>query len=177
MTSRENGEGRPQTLRAWFGRVADHARDLMRERVEDMARQAARILHEEFEQQATRMLHGEFESVLEQAEARLRRLAIFAGLIVAGAGLIVVGLAGAAGEWLGRAWLGQLAVGAILAVGAVVWRGLANSAAKRRAAEEALRAALAAAAHDAEQPSVASAGKAGWLAGRALAKQREAREN
>jgi multisubunit Na+/H+ antiporter MnhG subunit len=161
----EDGGDRPQSLREWFGRVADTARDLVRDRIEEAAKQAAQILDEEF------------SHALADAERRLRRLAIYAGMLAVGVALIAVGLAGAVGEWLGRPWLGELVVGAVLIVTAVVWLSLVSRAAKRRAAEEAQRAAADGAARKAAEPSIAAAGTAGWLAGLILSQRRGRREN
>jgi hypothetical protein len=152
--------GKPQTIREWFARAADHARWVVRERVEEAAQQVAQAAHEEIDR------------VVTKAEARLRRGAVYAGALLTGVALVVVGVSGAVGELLGRAWLGQLIVGAVVAGVAVVWLVLASRAAKRKAHEEDLRKAAATAVTSAEHSSVASAGAAGWLAGRLLAERK-----
>lgn len=157
--------GKPRTIREWLARAADHARYLVRERVEEAAQHVAQIAHEELER------------VINKAEARLRRGAVYAGALLAGVGLIVVGIAGAVGELIGRLWLGQLIVGFAVVLVAVVWLMLARRAAKLKAEQEALQAAAAKAVTDAEHPSVASAGVSGWMAGLLLAQRKQSQES
>jgi len=157
--------GKPQTIREWFGRLADHANYLVRERVESAAAHVAQAAHEELER------------VITKAEGRLRRGAVYAGALTAGVGLVVVGLAGAVGDLLGRPWMGQLAVGFTVVVVAVAWLAMASSAAKKKAQQEDLQKAAATAARGAEHSSVASAGAAGWLAGRLMAQRDESQRS
>ena len=161
----DNAKGRPQTIREWFAHAADHARYLVRERVEALAAEVAQAAHEEFER------------VISKAEGRLRRGAVYAGALAAGVGLIVVGVAGAVGEFLGHVWMGQLLVGFSVVIIAIVWLSLARRAAKRKAEQEALQEAAAKAVREAEHPSVASAGRAGWLAGLLLAQRHESQKS
>jgi ABC-type phosphate/phosphonate transport system permease subunit len=119
----DGGDGRPQSLSGWFSRVTEHVREVVHERVDEFARKAAQILHDEFER------------VIVRAEDRLRRAAIFGGVLAVGVGLLAVGVAGAVGEWLGRPWLGQLVVGAILVVIAAIWLA-GRASAKRREKRE-----------------------------------------
>jgi uncharacterized membrane protein len=154
-----DANGRPQTIRGWFAHAADHARYLVREHVEALAAEVAQAAHEEFER------------VINKAEGRLRRGAVYAGALAAGVGLIVVAVAGAVGELLGHVWLGQLIVGLSVVVVAIIWLALARRAAKRKAEQEAVQAAAAKAVRGTEHPTVASAGAAGWLAGLLLGRR------
>ena len=160
-----DSNGRPQTIREWFARAADHARYLVRERVEELAQEVALAAHDEFER------------VITKAEGRLRRGAVYAGALAAGVGLLVVGVAGAVGELLGHVWMGQLLVGFSVVVIAMVWLTLARRAAKRKAEQEALDAAAAKALRDADHPSIVSAGAAGWMAGLLLGRSRESQKD
>ena len=163
MSAGDNGK--PQTIREWFARVADHARYVVQERVESAAQHVAQAAHEELER------------VISKAEGRLRRGAVYAGALLAGVSLVIVGVAGAVGELVGRPWLGQLIVGFVVVIVAVVWLSLASRAAKRKAQQEDLQKAAAAAERDAEHSSVASAGAAGWRAGRLLAQREESQRS
>ena len=125
------GDARPRrepgaelaALAAWLGRLLDDVRQLVRERV-TLAAEA---------------VHEEIDVALAHAAARLRRGAIWAGALAAGSVLLVLGLSGAVGEWLGRPWRGELAVGVLVVGVALAWPLLGSNAARQRARRRAAR--------------------------------------
>lgn len=144
----------------WLGDVADDACELVNERVEQVTQQAAQMAHDE----------------VERLEVRLRRAAILAGALAAGAALIITGLAGALADLVGRPWIGQIgqALGGVAVIGIVAaWFAWSARAQRRRtAAEAAARAADEDSARRTSLQSMVVVGAAGWIVGQLLARHR-----
>jgi hypothetical protein len=109
------------TSRSWLGGLVDEAGRYLTERIDHLAETARQETGRLAEHAAERFARNLVEQISRRLATRLAWAAATAGAMVIAVWLMAVGLAGALGELLGRAWIGQLAAGAVLLLSTPAW--------------------------------------------------------
>jgi hypothetical protein len=114
------------TSRSWLGGLVDEAGRYLTERIDHLAESARQETGRLAEHAAERFARNLVEQISRRLATRLAWAAATAGAMVIAVWLMAVGLAGALGELLGRAWIGQLAAGAVLLLSTLVALSIAR---------------------------------------------------
>jgi hypothetical protein len=100
--------------RSWLDGLVDEAGRYVTERIDHFAETARQRAGQFAEHAAERFARNLVEQISRRLATRLAWAVATAGAMVIAVWLLAVGMAGALGEVLGRAWIGQLAAGAVL---------------------------------------------------------------
>lgn len=116
----------------WLGGLADQAEGFLQARLDRLVAATQRQTDRLADSTAERFAQHLVGELTQRLAARLLFAAVAAAVMVIGAGLLALGLAGALGEAFGRPWLGQLAAGAFALTAALVALAFARTRDRRR---------------------------------------------
>jgi hypothetical protein len=142
----------------WFGELAGTVDRFVRVRIDRLAATARQQTDQLTAHAGERFARSLVDQLSRRLAARLPWAVAAVAALVMAISLLAIGLAGALGEFYGRAWIGQLVAGSLMLLVALATGAIARARTRLRDEREALEAAPAAEGHGPQGDVEAGAG-------------------